>query len=203
MRSPAFCLLLAAAAGCAAKKTEGAATQPAPVTATTRFTGVADMDLEGANAPDNVPDDVFAGIGIAAAGWAKGTATSGSVGVVFPDGAPEKFKRALEAISQKYAWRPMRQNEVGMSCVAGGSRSLAGATCSMKMVASVFRLNRVLVRGDSSWTTLSIIKVPSGSREMQTTFYCVELGYQGTGWVARHGEKVVSARLCPRPAGMP
>ena len=199
MRRVAIVMLMAASAGCAAKKTEPVATQAAPATASTRFTGFVDVDLEGANAPDNVPEDVFAGVGVAAAGWAKGTATSGGVGVVYPDGASLVFKRALDAVSQKYAWRPMKPNDVVVVCGAG-NKSLTQLTCYFKDVVSVFRLHRLLLRGDSSWVALSVAKVPSGSREVQTFVYCVSLEYQAHGWVAKHGEKVISPRLCPRPA---
>lgn len=204
MRRTALLTLLAAIAGCSSKD-PNTTPQPAapPTTTASRYVGNVTVDLEGATVTVPVPEDVFVGVTLAAAGWAKGSAVSRSVGVLQPDGAGDVFLRAIDAVVQKYAWRPMRPNDVGMSCQSGGGKSVAGATCSMKYVNAVLMLKALALRSDSGFVAMSVVKVPSGSRQMETTNYCVTLEYQGTGWVARRGEKVVTTRMCPRPAGMP
>jgi hypothetical protein len=208
MRVTAAVCLLATVAGCGGKKSD-VGTQPAPAAApaaasvSPRFGGYAELDLEGGNPPSNVPEDVFKSIAVTAAGWAKGAATSGSVGVFQPDGPSEPFKRALEAISARYSWRPINKADFGMTCTRGGNRSLSGSTCNMKFVQNVLQLQSMRLRPDSAFVGLSVSKVPSGTTSIETTTYCVSLEYQGTGWVAKRGERVSSTRLCPRPAGMP
>jgi hypothetical protein len=209
MRAKAMCLLLAAAAGCGGKKS-GATMEPTPAgapaeaaattTTSQRFTGYAELDLEGGNPPSTVPEDVFRSVALAATAWAKGGATSGSVGVFQPDGASDIYKVALEAVRSKYSWRPIYKQDFGMICSAGGNRSMTNGTCSMKFVNNVLQLQSMRLRPDSAFVGLAVSKVPSGSRTIETMIYCVSLEYQGTGWVAKRGERVVSTRLCPRPS---
>lgn len=150
-----------------------------------------------------VPDDVFVAVTVAAAGWAKGTIGGKQIGMYQPDGAAPLVRTAIEAVTARYAFRPITPADFGVVCRNSARTTTSitqqSATCSMKYVEAVLAINSLRMTRDSAYVGASIIRVPSGSNKAETNRFCVTLIRKDQKtWEAKRSEHVVNTGSCPR-----
>lgn len=137
---------------------------------------------------------------VAAAGWAR-KSVSRSIGILQPTTAEPIWLRAAEATTQRYALRPIQQQDFGVVCGTGqqGTSSRGGSGCSMKYVDAVLMFNSFKMTRDSGYVTVGVTRVPSGATKSETTYRCVTVARKPGDWEAVHSETVIDYRRCPRP----
>ena len=150
-----------------------------------------------------VPDDVFVAVSVAAAGWAKGTIGGKQIGMYQPDGAPPVVRQAIEAVTARYAFRPITPADYGVVCrqSARSTTSITqqSATCSMKYVEAVLAINSLRMTRDSAYVGASITRVPAGSNKSETNRFCVTLVRKDqSAWEAKRSDRIVNTASCPR-----
>jgi hypothetical protein len=148
------------------------------------------------------PDDVFVDMTIAAAGWAKSSIASRTIGVYQAEGASEPFRLAVEAVTRRYAFRPIGPSDYQVVC-GGNAPSQTSITtrtakCSMKYVDAVLAFNTVRMTRDSGYVGLNITRVPNGANRAERVHHCITLIRKGAEWEAKRSERMVDARRCPR-----
>jgi hypothetical protein len=147
------------------------------------------------------PEDVFVDLMVAAAGWAKGMNGGRSTGVYQPEGADARFMRAVEAVTARYALRPIAASDFGVVCTSGGNRtSISGqtASCSMKYVDAVLAFNNIRQGADSGYVGLSITRVPTGQNRSERVYYCITLANNGQKWEPKRNKRVNDPERCWR-----
>lgn len=149
-----------------------------------------------------VPEDVFVNIGVAAAGYAKGVISSRSIGVFQPTNADNRFLTMVQAVTNKWSYRPITPQEFHTVCGSnskGGSTSINGPSCSMFAVNAVLQINYIRMTRDSGFVGGSVTKVPSGQTRPETNHYCIVLVRAGKDeWKGVHAERIPDLRQCPR-----
>jgi hypothetical protein len=200
-------LIAATLGGCAQKKPEPTPTPVETVAATAEQTRAAIEAQTGTPVNSmtitfvDPPDDVFVGLIVAAAGWARGGITARSIGILQAEGAEPRFRRAVEAVNQRYALRPIAPSDFTVVCGnSQTSNTSRGATsrCSMKYVDAVLAFNAVRVRGDAGYVGLDVTRVPAGADRVERTFYCITMAKTAGEWKAKKSERVVDPQRCIR-----
>lgn len=193
--------LLVLLAACAKKEPQ---TSPTPAAQQAR----ADMPTRTEVAPGvtryefaDPPEDVFVDLMVAAAGWAKGTSGGRSTGVYQPEAADARFKRAVKAVTDRYALRPIFASDFRVVCTSGGNRtSITGQSgrCSMKYVDAVLAFNSIRQGRDSGYVGLSLTRVPTGQNRSERVFYCITLAKNGPQWEPKRNRRVDDPERCWR-----
>lgn len=201
--------IAAAIAGCAKKEPEA---KPSPVGEAVAA-AVAQRDQIEAQTGGEVgsltvrfvepPEDVFVDLFVAAAFWAKSSTSARSMGVLQAEGAEPRWRRAVEAVNQRYALRPINPSDFTVVCgnPQTQSTSRGGQRCSMKYVDAVLAFNSIRIRRDSGYVGLNVSRVPSGADRAERIYYCVTLGRVGGEWKARKSDRVVDPQRCLRNWG--
>ena len=150
---------------------------------------------------EDPPEDVFVNMVVAAGGWAKGTARL--IGVYQSPSASPRFRRAVEAVTNRYAFRPIGPSDFAVVC-GGNAPSRTSITartpkCSMKYVDAVLAFNSVMMGRDTGFVGLNITRVPTGTTKAERVYYCISLLRKGEdAWEAKRSERIVNAARCPR-----
>jgi hypothetical protein len=148
------------------------------------------------------PENIFVGMTIAAAGWAKSSIGARRIGVFSAQTAEPRFRKTVEAVTNRYAFRTIQPADFTVVCAPASRAPTANSSptgvCSMKYVDAVIMFNSVRMARDSGFVGLNITRVPSGSNRSEQTFYCVTLLRKGEQWESKRSERMVDWNRCPR-----
>ena len=205
-----FALALAAGLAACSSQQPKAKAEPTPVEIATQITAQAEEHAKsmggtvGSVTIEFVepPDDVWVDMAVVAAGWAKSYLAPRTVGIYQAESAEPRFRRAVEAVTNRFALRPIAQSDFSVVC-SGNTRSRNSMTtptaqCSMKYVDAVVGFNSIRIGRDTGYVGVGITRVPNGATRAEQVYYCITLGKKAGEWAFKRSERVIDPQRCFR-----